>query len=163
MAEYAAELKQHGKTLYDRLLELYAQHGVYVERMDNIDCPGADGFTEMRNMMRQLRESPPRQIGEQDVTAVLDYKTLERRDLKTGDITLIDSIANDTVALELGDRRRRLIVRPSGTEPKMKIYGMWYESVTSKDPIRVAEQYATIDARVAVLAQQLEVGLRSVG
>ena len=161
MAEYAAELKQQGKTLYDRLLELYATYGIYVERMDNIDCPGADGFVEMRGMMQQLRESPPLQIGEQTVTAVLDYKSLERRDLQTGIVTPIDSIANDTVALEIGDQRRRLIVRPSGTEPKMKIYGMWYEPAESSNTTAIAEQYATVDARVAELARQLEVNLRA--
>lgn len=162
MSEYAAELKQQGKTLYDRLLELYAQHGVYVERMDNIDCPGADGFTEMRGMMQQLRESPPGQIGDHQVTAVLDYKTLERRDLQTGEMVPIDSITNDTVVLELGDERCRLIVRPSGTEPKMKIYGMWYEPATSDNVVSVAEQYAVIDDLVASLAQRLEESLRSI-
>lgn len=161
MAEYAAELKQQGKTLYDRLLELYATHGIYVERMDNIDCPGADGFAEMRGMMQRLREAPPRQIGDDEVTAVLDYKTLERRDLQTGIVTPIDSITNDTVALEIGDERRRLIVRPSGTEPKMKIYGMWYEPAESNNTTAIAEQYATVDARVAELARQLEVNLRA--
>lgn len=126
LAEYAAELKAEGKTLYDRLLELYAEHGLYLERLDTIVCPGADGFAQMQAMMERLRSDPPKAIDGAAVTAISDYKTLQRRDLATGESTDIDCIAGNVVSLELGDRRCRITVRPSGTEPKIKFYIQWY-------------------------------------
>lgn len=126
LAEYAAELKVEGKTLYDRLLELYAEHGLYLERLDTIVCPGADGFARMQDMMERLRAEPPAEIDGLKVTAVSDYKSLERRDLTGGEATPIDCISGNVVALEIGDARCRITVRPSGTEPKIKFYVQWY-------------------------------------
>jgi phosphomannomutase len=97
LAEYAAELKTDGKTLYDRLLELYSEHGVFVERLDNVQSPGADGFAKMQTIMAGLRSDPPLKIGDNIVTAVLDYKSLQRRDLQTGEVTPVDCVVGDVV------------------------------------------------------------------
>lgn len=126
VAEYAAELKKQGKTLWDRMLELYKEHGLYVERLDTMVCPGAEGFTQMQQIMQSLREYPPKQIDNHTVTAVLDYKTLKRTDLNTGETTDIDCINGNVFVLEFGDERRRITIRPSGTEPKLKFYNQWY-------------------------------------
>lgn len=149
LAEYAAELKRDGKTLYDRLLELYAQYGLYIERLDNVVSPGADGFERMRGVMKKLRDTPPTQVGEHAVTAVLDYSTLKRRDLVTGETTDIDCVKGNVVVLELGDARRRVTVRPSGTEPKLKFYVQWFSEPASSELV-------AIDAQVAVTKRQLE-------
>lgn len=129
LAEYAAELKREGKTLYDRLLEIYQEYGLYLERLDTVVCPGAKGFEQMQTIMAKLRATPPIEIEGHAVTAVLDYQTLERRDLLTGDITSIDSVKGNVIVLEFGDHRRRVTVRPSGTEPKLKLYNQWYAEV----------------------------------
>lgn len=155
MAEYAAELKKQGKTLYDRLLEIYGQHGLFVERMDNVNCPGANGFETMKNIMKTLRETPPKQIGDEKVTALLDYQSLERRDLATGEVTPIDCVANNTIALELGDSFRRVVIRPSGTEPKMKFYVMWHEESTSTELPKIEEQYSKIERELEGLSREL--------
>lgn len=131
LAEYAAELKLEGKTLYDELLALYKQHGVYEERLDSVYFEGASGFKRMQTVMRDVRSSPPVSIGEFRVTAVLDYKLLQRHDIVSGDITSINCVAGDVVALELdGDSRRRVTIRPSGTEPKIKLYTQWFTEST---------------------------------
>lgn len=127
LAEYAADLKRHGKTLYDRLHELYAEYGLFVERLDTIVCPGASGFQQMQEIMARLRVDPPAQIDGETVTAVLDYQTLERRDIATGTKTVIDCIPGNVIVLECGDPRRRITVRPSGTEPKLKFYVQWHD------------------------------------
>ena len=132
LAEYAAELKQAGKTLWDRMLELYVEYGLYVERLDTMVCPGAEGFAQMRQIMASLRESPPTRIDNHEVTAILDYKILKRTDLMTGETTAIDCISGDVFVLEFSDVRRRITIRPSGTEPKLKFYNQWY--VESHDP-----------------------------
>ncbi len=125
LAEYAAELKLQGKTLVDRLYELYEEIGLYAERLDTIVCPGAEGFAEMQMIMARLRETPPTEIDGEPVTAVLDYKTLRKRDVAAGEETSIDCIAGNVLVLELGGHERRVTIRPSGTEPKLKFYVQW--------------------------------------
>jgi len=155
MAEYAAELKLEGKTLFDRLLELYGQYGLYIERLDSTYFPGASGFEKMQTVMAGLRQSPPAAIGDHKVTAIRDYATLKRKDLVAGGETDIACKSGDVLVLELdGDPRRRITIRPSGTEPKLKIYVQWFADV---DEARgVEKQYADTAQYLAGLAKTLE-------
>lgn len=151
LAEYAAELKASGATLIDRLFELYAQHGLYMERLDTIVCPGAEGFAEMQAIMRRLRETPPADVGGERVTAVLDYSSLERRDLTANDTSQIDCVSGDVIVFEFGDTSRRITIRPSGTEPKLKFYVQWW--MDSANPLADYEELA---ARLETLSRTLE-------
>jgi phosphoglucomutase/phosphomannomutase len=153
LAEYAAELKQDGKTLYDRMLELYEQHGVYLERLDSTVFLGASGFETMQSVMAELRRTPLVKIGNHTVSAVLDYQTLERRDIASGEVTPIDCIKGNVVTLELdGDSRCRVTIRPSGTEPKLKFYVQWFEAPQTD----IRKQYAAVNERLEALARTLE-------
>lgn len=153
LAEYAAELKAEGKTLYDKLRELYGQHGIYREELVNAVAPGADGFERMAAVMKRLREATPTHIGTHQVTAVSDYQTLERVDTKTGEKTQIDCIPGNVVVLELdGDHRCRVTVRPSGTEPKMKFYVQWYADAQDD----LDEQLEHLNHQLDGLARELE-------
>lgn len=156
LAEYAAELKRDGKTLYDRLLALFAEHGLYVERLDNVQSPGADGFERMQAIMQNLREQPPTHVGSHEVTAVLDYQNLERKDVMDGSVSAIDCIKGNVVVLEFGDKRRRITVRPSGTEPKMKFYIQWYEDTASDDLQAIELQYQECQAKLEGISKELE-------
>jgi len=154
LAEYAAELKKQGKTLYDRLFELYKEHGLYAEYLANAYFEGAAGFTKMQNVMAALRANPPAEINRHPVTAILDYQTLERREVETGNTTEIDCIAGNVVVLELdGDYRRRVTIRPSGTEPKLKFYIQWFDEVRRADP---QEDYRQTMKFLEATAQSLE-------
>lgn len=155
IAEYAAELKQDHKTLYDGLLDLYRRYGIYQERLDNIMYPGADGFTRMQEIMRAIREQTPREIEGRAVTAVLDYATLERTDLTSGTITPIDCRKGNVLVLEFdGEARRRVSIRPSGTEPKLKVYTQWYEPVVPDEDIEA--HYGAVQQRLEGLGETLE-------
>lgn len=155
LAEYAAELKKEGKTLYDRLLGLYAQHGLYMEQLASAYFLGASGFETMQSVMADLRANPPKMLGDHEITAIQDYKSLERKDLKTGDITKIDCLAGNVVALELdGDNRRRVTIRPSGTEPKLKFYVQWWEE--SQNPDTIQDQYDELNDHLVTLSKTLE-------
>lgn len=156
LAEYAAELKRDGKTLYDRLLELFAEHGLYIERLDNVICPGANGFEKMQSIMQQLRTAPPVAIGGHDVTAVLDYAELTRKDLATGEISDIDCVKGNVVVLELGDERRRITVRPSGTEPKIKFYVQWHQEAQGTELAAVKAQFDTSAKELEGISRSLE-------
>lgn len=154
LTEYAAQLKLEGKTLYDQMLALYKEYGLYVERLDSIMYPGADGFERMKSIMATIRQTPPTMVGEHKVTAVLDYSNLTRRDLTSGATTEIDCIKGNVLVLELdNDARRRMTIRPSGTEPKLKVYAQWYEVAGEGD---VEEQYHQLSAHLQEVSKNLE-------
>lgn len=155
-AEYAAELKKEGKTLYDRLLELYAEYGVYIERLDTIYCLGAKGFEQMQAIMHKLRTDAPRVVAHHEVTAVADYQTLKKTDLATGKQTnLACKVNGNVIVLEFGDERRRITVRPSGTEPKLKLYVQWYDDAkgSAED---IEKQLDDINDMLESLSRELE-------
>lgn len=151
LVEYAAELKKDGKTLYDRMLELYAEYGMFVERLDSLEYPGADGFRQMQAIMESLRQAPPEQVGAHVVSAVLDYASSTRRDLVSGEVSTIDCIKGDVLVYEFGDARRRVTIRPSGTEPKMKLYVQWFEDGKSSEA-----DYQVVMQQLEGLSRELE-------
>jgi len=157
LAEYAAFLKKQGKTLYDRLIELYQQHGLYLERLDGAYFLGATGFEKMQNVMKMLREAPPAKVGGHTVTAVRDYQTLERRETETEQTSAVEcSAKGNVVVLELdGDYRKRITVRPSGTEPRIKFYLQWFED-TAEDAAAVEKHYKAVQDHLESLAKELE-------
>lgn len=145
LAEYAAALKRNRKTLYTRLLELYEEHGLYYEALSSTYFYGASGFAAIQSAMNRLREAPPLTIGESRVTAVLDYTTLKRFDVETGTYNPIACEPGNIIVLELDkDSRRRITVRPSGTEPKIKLYIQWYKDTNgavAEDDIKNVESH----------------------
>ena len=159
LLEYAAELKQQGKTLYDRLMELFSKYGVYVEKLENMTYPGADGFARMQRIMASLRQNPPTEIAGEQITAVLDYRSLNRTDLKNGGKTRIDCMDGDVFVLEFGDKRNRFSIRPSGTEPKIKVYAQWYELADKENSTE--NQYASISSKLDEMIKELNSYLSS--
>ncbi len=151
LMEYAAELKAEGRTLWDRMLELYADYGLFLERLDTLQCPGADGFKQMQTIMESLRQNPPEEIDGQKVTAVLDYQSLVRRDTTTNAEATIDCASGNVLVYEFGDRRRRVTIRPSGTEPKMKFYVQWYTETDQPEA-----DYDTVSQQIENLSRELE-------
>lgn len=154
LVEYAAELKKSGKTLYDRLIELYEKHGIYVERLNTMICPGSTGFEKMQRIMSSLRKSAPTQIGGHNVTAILDYSTLKRLDVLAGEKSNIDCQKGDVIVLEFGDKRNRITIRPSGTEPKLKFYIQWFNEFDKTKS--TTDQYLQLESHLGDLAVELE-------
>jgi phosphoglucomutase len=110
---------KEGITLYDRLQQLYARYGAYSDRVTSRTLPGKDGVGRMRAIMHALRENPPQSFGNIRVTAVRDYlKGIRTTEDKT---EKIDLPASDVLYFEL-EGGSWLCVRPSGTEPKIKLY-----------------------------------------
>jgi phosphoglucomutase/phosphomannomutase alpha/beta/alpha domain I len=141
IAKYADELKKAGKTLYDELLALYEEFGVYQEGLATAEFTGAVGFNKMKQLMNDLRENPLRELGGLPVTAVLDYNTLTKTDLATGAQTLFSCRQKGNVLVyEFGDERNRLTIRPSGTEPKIKLYLKRYEPVNPYADVQTQSQ-----------------------
>lgn len=151
IAEYAAELKAEGKTLYDRLLELYEEYGVYTERLDTVVCEGSQGFDDMQTIMKSLRANPPLEVDGHKVTAVLDYALLTKKDIGSAAESKIDCIAGNVLVFEFGDSRCRITVRPSGTEPIMKFYVQWFEQSTD-----IVVDVGLMDTRLEGMSREFE-------
>ncbi len=121
MAMMAAHWKQQGKTLHQRLNELFALHGCHEESLVNVQMEGSEGMSRMRELMAAFRTHPPKQLGGIAVAAVRDYKSLTITPLG-GSATPLDAPPADMVMLDLAEPGNYFAVRPSGTEPKVKFY-----------------------------------------
>lgn len=119
LTEMAAWYYSQGKTLYDALMELYEKYGWYGERTMNLVMPGLDGVSRMKAIMVDLRENAPEKIGASRVIAVCDYADGTRR--TASGIEKMELSGSNVLSFELEDGTT-LIVRPSGTEPKIKVY-----------------------------------------
>lgn len=121
ICEMAAYYKSKGKSLYDVMCDIYNEHGLYLNLLSNFAFEGAAGMQKMSEIMENLRNNPPKEIGNLKVLAISDYKTSKVTDTKTGEETAIDLPKSNVLAYTLPSSNC-VIIRPSGTEPKIKIY-----------------------------------------
>ena len=121
LTEMAAWYAGQGMTLFDALEALYKKYGYYAEKTHNLVMPGLDGLKDMANLMKSLRENPPREISGVKVAAYKDYKTGTVTDAETGAQSTMELKNSNVLRFELADGTS-MIVRPSGTEPKIKVY-----------------------------------------
>ena len=125
--EMTAYYKMKNMTLCDALAALYEKYGNYAEATVDIYMEGVDGVEKRRKVMSSLRVAPPVQIGGYKVKSVGDYLVSQIKDIETGKTQAIDQPSSDVLyyTLENGDK---IIVRPSGTEPKIKIYALAHDA-----------------------------------
>ncbi|MEN6405834.1 MAG: phospho-sugar mutase [Thermoguttaceae bacterium] len=135
-AELTARLKAQGKTLFQRLNELLVEHGCFTEEQVNVQMPGEKGMDDMQALMSKLRTNPPERLGGQRVVQVRDYLQQKTSDLGAdGRWTEkpLDAPRGDMVILRLDSPGNYVAIRPSGTEPKVKIYLFAYDSPRGAD------------------------------
>ncbi len=133
ICEMAAYYRSIGSSIKQRLEEIYAEYGRYLNKVDSFEFPGLSGMDKMASIMEDLRKNPPAEIGGYNVTKVVDYKNTEETGLPAANVLIFK--------LEGG---AEAIVRPSGTEPKIKTYF----TTLGKD---LAEAQAQKDALAAAL------------
>lgn len=121
LAEICAWAKDQGKTLYDVLMDIYLEYGFSREFTVNVVKPGKTGADEIKKMMTDFRNNPPKELGGSKIILWKDYQTLEQRDAE-GKVTKIDMPATSNVLQWFCDDDTKVSVRPSGTEPKIKFY-----------------------------------------
>lgn len=121
ICETAAYCKSQGKTLLDFMQDIYKEFGVFRHKTISAAFDGAAGMETMKNIMKTLREKTPDTLAGMKVTAVSDYLHKTCRDIASGNVTSIDLPAADVFAMTL-ENDCSLIIRPSGTEPKIKAY-----------------------------------------
>ncbi|MEM9326233.1 MAG: phospho-sugar mutase [Bacteroidota bacterium] len=128
IAEMAAWTLDQGKTPFELLLEIYQQHGMYLEGLKSVTKKGKSGADEIKAMMEGFRSSPPEELGGEKVTILKDYQASISRNLITGEEEAID-LPKSNVLQFFTEKGSKISVRPSGTEPKIK----FYFSVKNKD------------------------------
>ena len=111
ICEMAAYYRSIGSSLKQRLEEIYAQYGRYLNKIDSFEFPGLSGMDKMSGIMENLRKNPLEEIAGYKVASVIDYEKTEETGLPKANVLVYKLENNETV-----------IVRPSGTEPKIKIY-----------------------------------------
>ena len=121
LTEMAAWYAGQGMTLYDALLKLYEKYGYYGEKTLNLVMPGLDGLRKMADLMAGLRADPPKEIGGTAVAQWKDYQDGSVVDVATGEKSAMELSGSNVLRYELADGTS-VIVRPSGTEPKVKVY-----------------------------------------
>ena len=121
LTEMAAWYAGQGMTLYDALQALFAKYGHYGEKTLNLVMPGLDGLKKMAALMDALRQQPPADIGGTQVVCRKDYQDGSVVDVKTGEKTTMELSGSNVLRFELADGTS-VLVRPSGTEPKVKVY-----------------------------------------
>lgn len=121
ICEMAAYYKAKGQSLYDFMQSIYKKYGMYLNTLLNFGFEGAAGMQKMADMMTALRAEPPKSIAGEAVEAITDYKASVCKDLKTGKETTVDLPKSNVLQYYL-EGADSVIVRPSGTEPKIKVY-----------------------------------------
>lgn len=122
IAEIALHSKQQGKTLIDVLHDIYKKHGIFREKLTSIVYPDTkETKDKIRNMMENLRANPPKSFGGESIKLLEDYKTSKKTDLGTGKEEPLTLPSSNVLLFWLEDGTK-LVIRPSGTEPKIKIY-----------------------------------------
>lgn len=121
MCEMAAYEKNQGKTLFDKMIELYIQYGFFYENLISITKKGMNGQKEIAEMMEGFRRNPPSLIAGAQVTTLLDYQLQKGTNLVTGESWKIDLPKSNVLQFLTADGTK-ISARPSGTEPKIKFY-----------------------------------------
>ena len=136
ICEMAAYYRSIGSSLKQRMEEIYAQYGRYLNKVDSFEFPGLSGMDKMAGIMAFLRSNPPHAIGGYDVVKVTDYQKTEETGLPSANVLVYGLAGGATV-----------IVRPSGTEPKIKAY----YTTLGKDIAEAEEQKNELSAALKPL------------
>ena len=121
LCEAAAYYKQKGMTLWDAMVEMYERYGYYKDDVKSITLKGIEGLGKIQKIMDDLRNHTPKAIGPYKVLSARDYKQDTKKDMQTGEVTTTGLPTSNVLYYDLPDHAW-LCVRPSGTEPKIKLY-----------------------------------------
>ncbi len=121
LCEMAAYEKNQGRTLFDKMIDLYTQYGFYYENLISITKKGMNGQKEIAAMMEGYRTNPPATINGAQVVQLLDYQLQQGKNLVTGESWMIDLPKSNVLQFVTADGSK-ISARPSGTEPKIKFY-----------------------------------------
>ncbi|MBO9683491.1 MAG: phospho-sugar mutase [Flavisolibacter sp.] len=141
LCEMAAYEKNKGRSLYEKLLDLYLQYGYYQEDLISITKKGMNGQQEIAQMMEDFRSNPPKVLAGSKVVELLDYQKQTKTNLQTGNTEQIN-LPKSNVLQFITEDGSKISARPSGTEPKIKFYFSVNTKLESIDKFEEAQQKA---------------------
>lgn len=153
LAEICAYAKDHGKTLYDILMDIYKEYGYSKEFTINVERPGKSGADEIQQMMTDFRANPPKELAGVPVCLWKDYKTLEATQVDGTKTQLVMPETSNVLQWFCTDGTK-VSVRPSGTEPKIKFY------LEVKDTLKEAADFAACEARAEQKIEAIKASLK---
>lgn len=152
IAELTAWAKEQNKTLFDLLLDIWIKFGLYHEGLISITKKGKAGALEIQEIMNKLRNNSPIFLNDFLVTEIIDYSNLTHLETKTKKILPLDSHKSNVLQFITEDGSR-ISIRPSGTEPKIKIYFSVHSSLQSKSQLK--EKKDQLDTQISKLSKSL--------
>lgn len=152
LAEICAYAKDHGKTLYDILMDIYMEYGYSHEYTINVERPGKSGADEIQQMMKNFRSNPPKELGGSVIDIYKDFQSLEITKAD-GPKEKMDMPDTSNVLQWFCTDGTKVSVRPSGTEPKIKFY------LEIKDTMNSASDFPACEQRAAVKIEAIKKSL----
>jgi phosphoglucomutase len=153
LCEMAAYEKEQGRTLFDKMIDLYIKYGFYYENLISITKKGMNGQKEIAEMMEGFRTNPPTEINGSKVVELLDYEKQIGKDFESGDSWKIE-LPKSNVLQFVTEDGSKISARPSGTEPKIKFYFSVKTTLKNK---------ADFDAKFAELENKIKGIIDSMG
>ncbi len=147
--EMTAYYRKRGMTLYDALENLYAKYGFYTEKTLNIEMPGLDGIEKQKKIMQKLHEIPTESYAGVPVKLFGDYTAQTFKNLQTGELTPTGQPKADVIYLTL-ETDDKIIIRPSGTEPKIKFYILAHGESEADLSSKMGKYAAAVDTLLTV-------------
>ena len=141
-SELTAWAKDKGLSILELLDEIYLRYGYYADKGMNMVRKGREGAEEIKEMMRNFRENPPKELAGQTIVKILDYASLTSLDVASGKQSALEMPTTSNVLQYYTDGGIKLSIRPSGTEPKIKFYICVKEPVSKREDLTKARQSA---------------------
>lgn len=141
-SELTAWAKDKGLSILELLDEIYLRYGYYADKGMNMVRKGREGAEEIKEMMRNFRENPPKELAGQTIVTILDYASLTSLDVASGKQFALEMPTTSNVLQYYTDGGIKLSIRPSGTEPKIKFYICVKEPVSKREDLTKARQSA---------------------
>ena len=150
--EIANYLKQSGSSIFNNLIDIYIKHGLYKEELVSITKKGKEGKIAIENIIDGFKNNPPKKIGGSEVISIYNYEKSQRIDLKTNRATKINFPKSNVIEFNTANGTK-VILRPSGTEPKIKMYISVNINLESKE--QYLEKNAFLNNRIKAIIEEI--------
>ena len=150
--EIANYLKQNGSSIFNNLIDIYIKHGLYKEDLVSITKKGKEGKIEIENIIDDFKNNPPKKIGGSEVISVYNYEKSQRLDLKTNRVSKINLPKSNVIEFNTANSTK-VVLRPSGTEPKIKMYISVNITLESKE--QYLEKNTFLNNRIKAIIEEI--------
>ena len=150
--EIANYLKENGSSIFNNLIDIYIKYGLYKEKLVSITKKGKEGKIAIENIIDGFKNNPPKKIGGSEVISIYNYEKSQRLDLKTNRVTKINFPKSNVIEFNTANGTK-VILRPSGTEPKIKMYISVNINLESKE--QYLEKNAFLNNRIKAIIEEI--------